>query len=68
LLILANLTDDVVWVINGHRETHGTAEFDGEIENPAFVGSPELDILRVPPNESWLPQWDESPTFPMRRH
>jgi hemoglobin len=46
-LILATLTDDVVWVIHGHRETHGTAEFDSEIENPAFVGSPELDILRV---------------------
>ena len=46
-LILATLTDDVVWVIHGHRETHGTVEFDSEIENPAFVGSPQLDVQRV---------------------
>jgi ketosteroid isomerase-like protein len=45
--ILATLTDDVVWVIHGHRTTHGKAEFDGEIENPAFTGSPDLDVQRV---------------------
>lgn len=45
--ILATLTDDVEWVIHGHRTTHGTAEFDGEIENPGFTGSPELDVQRV---------------------
>jgi len=45
--ILATLTDDVEWVIHGHRTTHGKAEFDGEIENPAFTGSPELHVQRV---------------------
>jgi ketosteroid isomerase-like protein len=45
--ILGILTDDVEWVIHGHRITRGKAEFDGEIENPAFTGSPELDVHRV---------------------
>ena len=45
--ILATLTDDVEWVIHGHRTTRGKAEFDGEIENPGFTGSPELDVHRV---------------------
>ncbi|MGW4463194.1 nuclear transport factor 2 family protein [Micromonospora sp. NPDC004704] len=45
--ILATLTDDVEWVIHGHRTTRGRAEFDGEIENRAFTGSPELDVQRV---------------------
>jgi ketosteroid isomerase-like protein len=45
--ILSTLTDDVVWVIHGHRTTSGTSEFDAEIENPAFTGSPELEVHRV---------------------
>jgi ketosteroid isomerase-like protein len=45
--ILATLTDDVEWVIHGHRTTHGKADFDSEIENPAFTGSPALDVQRV---------------------
>jgi ketosteroid isomerase-like protein len=45
--VLATLADDVEWVIHGHRTTHGKAEFDSEIENPAFTGSPELDVQRV---------------------
>ena len=45
--ILATLTDDVEWVIHGHRTTRGKSEFDGEIENPAFTGSPTLDVERV---------------------
>ncbi|MDR7276387.1 SRPBCC domain-containing protein [Catenuloplanes atrovinosus] len=45
--ILATLTDDVEWVIHGHRTTRGKAEFDGEIENPGFSGSPALDVQRV---------------------
>ncbi|MEU4163515.1 nuclear transport factor 2 family protein [Actinoplanes sp. NPDC026670] len=45
--ILATLTDDVTWVIHGHRVTNGKAEFDGEIENPAFTGHPLLDVERV---------------------
>lgn len=45
--VLSTLTDDVEWVIHGHRTTVGKEEFDGEIENPAFTGSPQLDVQRV---------------------
>lgn len=45
--ILACLTDDVVWCIHGVRTTRGKAEFDDEIENPAFEGSPELTVDRT---------------------
>ena len=45
--ILATLTDDVEWVIHAHRTTRGKAEFDDEIENPAFTGSPQLEVQRV---------------------
>lgn len=46
-MILGCLTDDVVWRIHGVRVTHGKAEFDDEIENPAFEGSPELAVDRT---------------------
>jgi ketosteroid isomerase-like protein len=46
-VILACLTDDVVWRIHGLRTTAGKAEFDDEIENPAFEGSPELTVERT---------------------
>jgi ketosteroid isomerase-like protein len=45
--ILGCLTDDVVWCIHGVRTTQGKAEFDDEIENPAFEGSPELTVERT---------------------
>jgi ketosteroid isomerase-like protein len=45
--ILRCLTDDVAWHIHGHRTTHGKAEFDDEIENEEFMGSPELNVDRV---------------------
>lgn len=45
--ILALLTDDVVWRIHGHRELRGKEAFDGEIENEAFDGSPELEVERM---------------------
>src|SRR5688572_15544457 len=45
--ILALLTEDVVWHIHGVRTTRGKAEFDSEIENPAFEGSPVLDVERT---------------------
>jgi ketosteroid isomerase-like protein len=45
--ILACLTDDVVWHIHGVRSTQGKAEFDDEIENPAFEGSPQLAVDRT---------------------
>jgi uncharacterized protein len=45
--ILACLTDDVVWRIHGVRTTTGKADFDDEIENPAFEGNPELAVERT---------------------
>jgi uncharacterized protein YndB with AHSA1/START domain/ketosteroid isomerase-like protein len=45
--ILALLTEDVVWHIHGARTTRGKAEFAGEIENPAFEGSPVLEVDRT---------------------
>lgn len=45
--ILACLTDDVEWVIPGYTHLHGKAEFDGEIENDAFVGSPTITVSRM---------------------
>jgi uncharacterized protein len=50
--ILGCLTDDVVWHIHGLRTTHGKAEFDDEIENPAFEGSPELIVERTIESEN----------------
>lgn len=45
--ILATLTEDVEWIIHGHRTTLGKTEFDAEIGSPAFTGSPDLDVHRV---------------------
>lgn len=45
--ILACLAEDVVWHIHGLRTTRGKAEFDDEIENPAFEGAPELTVERT---------------------
>ena len=36
-----------MWNIRGHRDLRGKAEFDSEIENDAFRGSPRLDVDRV---------------------
>ena len=45
--ILACLTDDVVWEMLGAFHLIGKEAIDKEIENPAFVGSPTIDIKRV---------------------
>ena len=45
--ILACLTDDIVWIIHGARTTRGKSEFDSEIENPDFEGSPQLTVDRT---------------------
>lgn len=45
--VLALLTDDVEWEIVGFSRHAGKAEFDAEIENPAFEGSPTLVIDRM---------------------
>ena len=36
-----------MWRIHALRTTHGKAEFDDEIENPAFEGSPDLTVERT---------------------
>jgi uncharacterized protein len=46
-LVLSCLTDDVVWDLPGHAHLAGKEAFDGEIENPAFEGSPELTVDRL---------------------
>ena len=46
-MVLSCLTDDVVWDMPGFFHLEGKAAFDGEIENPAFVGSPTITISRV---------------------
>ena len=45
--ILSCLTDDVVWEMPGFFYKTGKVEFDGEIENDAFVGSPTITVIRM---------------------
>lgn len=45
--ILACLTDDVEWIIPGFVHLTGKEEFDGEIENEAFVGRPTVTVTRL---------------------
>ena len=45
--VLACLTDDVIWDLPGFRHLQGKAEFDSEIENPDFEGSPTLSVDRL---------------------
>lgn len=46
-LVLSYLTDDVVWDIPGFVHLEGKDAFDGEIENPAFTGSPIIEVTRM---------------------
>jgi ketosteroid isomerase-like protein len=45
--ILSCLTDDVEWEIPGMFHSKGKAAFDKEIENEAFVGSPDIAVSRL---------------------
>ena len=45
-MILNCLTEDVVWKMPGVYTHHGKKEFDQEIENDNFVGSPTIQIKR----------------------
>lgn len=45
--ILSCLTDDVEWLMPGAFHLSGKDAFDKEIENEAFVGSPEIRITRM---------------------
>ncbi|HKO56822.1 MAG TPA: nuclear transport factor 2 family protein [Thermoanaerobaculia bacterium] len=45
--ILSCLTDDVEWILPGTFDLHGKQAFDAEIENPAFIGSPDIAVHRL---------------------
>ncbi|MDR8391381.1 nuclear transport factor 2 family protein [Aliifodinibius sp. S!AR15-10] len=45
--ILSCLAEDVVWDMPGFFHLSGKEEFDNEIENENFVGSPLLEITRL---------------------
>jgi uncharacterized protein len=45
--ILACLTDDVVWELPGFGRREGKDDFDQEIENEQFTGSPTLVLDRL---------------------
>ncbi|MCI0330079.1 MAG: nuclear transport factor 2 family protein [candidate division Zixibacteria bacterium] len=45
--ILSCLTDDVEWEMPGAFHLIGKEAFDREIESPAFVGRPEITVLRM---------------------
>jgi ketosteroid isomerase-like protein len=46
-MVLSCLTDDVEWLMPGAFHWHGKDEFDGEIENDAFMEKPEITCLRM---------------------
>jgi ketosteroid isomerase-like protein len=46
-MVLSCLTDDCEWEMPGAFHWHGKEEFDGEIENDAFLGKPEIKCLRM---------------------
>lgn len=45
--ILSCLTEDIVWEMPGIYRHVGKEEFDKEIENENFVGSPKIQITRL---------------------
>ena len=45
--ILSCLTDDVIWEMPGLFYLEGKKAFDGEIENDAFTGRPEVVVIRM---------------------
>jgi ketosteroid isomerase-like protein len=46
-VVLSCLTGDVEWVLPGGFHLKSKEAFDKEIENEAFIGSPEIDVTRV---------------------
>jgi len=46
-MILDCLTDDIEWYMPGFFQLSGKEEFDNEIENDAFEGSPTIRILSM---------------------
>ncbi len=46
-MVLSCLTDDVIWEMPGVYRHVGKEEFDKEIENENFIGSPTIQIKRL---------------------
>ena len=46
-LVLSCLTEHVIWEMPGYFTLNGKIEFDGEIENDAFEGHPNIEIIRL---------------------
>jgi uncharacterized protein len=46
-MILSCLTDDVEWEMPGAFHLRGKPAFDKEVENPAFVGNPIIEVTRL---------------------
>jgi ketosteroid isomerase-like protein len=46
-LVLSCLADDVEWIVPGAFHLHGRDAFAKEIDNPAFVGLPEITVSRL---------------------
>lgn len=46
-MVLSCLTDDVIWEMPGVYKHTGKEEFDKEIENENFVGSPTIQIKQL---------------------
>lgn len=45
--VLSCLADDVEWVVPGAFHIRGKEDFDREIENEAFTGSPTIHVTRM---------------------
>lgn len=45
--ILSCLTDDIIWDVKGAFHIQGKDNFDKNIENDAFEGSPTIKIIRL---------------------
>ncbi len=45
--ILSCVTDDIYWEVPGFFSLTGKQAFDREIENDAFVGSPNITVMRM---------------------
>src|SRR5215207_7352567 len=45
--ILSCLIDDIEWTVFGWYRLTGKEAYDNEIENPAFTGSPAIEITRM---------------------
>ncbi len=45
--ILSCLTDDIHWEMPGLFSLTGKQAFDKEIENDAFVGRPDITVIRI---------------------